>query len=65
MTAFITGGYTRMFGTGNAVNLGGGFDFNVGETTGIRLEIRDYRQSGTAQHNLAVRLGLLKLVAGD
>jgi hypothetical protein len=65
VTAFITGGYTRMFGTGNAVNFGGGFDFNVGETTGIRLEIRDYRQSGTAQHNFAVRLGLLKLIAGD
>jgi hypothetical protein len=64
VTAFLTGGYTRMFGSGNAVNFGGGWDFNIGETTGIRLEVRDYRRTGgPAEHNFAVRIALLKTVA--
>lgn len=64
VTAFATGGYTRMFGTGNAVNFGGGFDFNVGETTGIRLELRDYRRTGgPREHNFAFRIALLKTAA--
>jgi hypothetical protein len=64
VTAFVTGGYTRMFGTGNAINFGGGFDFNIGETTGIRLELRDYRRTGgPAEHNFAVRIAVLKTVA--
>jgi hypothetical protein len=66
VTAFATGGYTRMFGTGNAVNFGGGFDFKLGETTGVRLELRDYRQSGPpAEHNFAVRIALLKFAPGE
>ena len=60
LTTFVTGGYTRMFGTGNAVNFGGGVDWALAQNTGIRLELRDYRRaSGPAEHNFAIRIALL------
>lgn len=60
---FVTGGYTRLFGTGNAVNFGGGMDLLRGNSLALRVELRDYlRVSGSAQHNLALRIGLVKYI---
>lgn len=62
---FLTGGYTRMFGTGHAVNFGAGVDCRISNGTGVRFEVRDYlRTSGPAEHNFAVRIALLR-IAGD
>jgi hypothetical protein len=63
VTPFITGGYTRLFGTGNAINFGGGLDLRIAARTGLRFEVRDYRQTGTAEHNFAIRIALLKILA--
>lgn len=64
LTAFFTGGYTRMFGTGNAINFGGGLDYRISERTGVRLEVRDYRRAGgPTEHNMAIRIALLKTLA--
>jgi hypothetical protein len=60
---FVTGGYTRLFGTGNGINFGGGVDFLRGSSVALRVEIRDYlRVSGQSQHNLALRIALVKYV---
>ncbi|HET9180597.1 MAG TPA: hypothetical protein VFP59_00570 [Candidatus Angelobacter sp.] len=57
---FLTGGYTRLFGTGNAINFGGGLEFKITDLTRIRVELRDYRHSGPAEHNFAIRIALVK-----
>lgn len=62
---FLTGGYTRLFGTGNAINFGGGFEFKITDRTGLRIEVRDYRHSGPAEHNFAIRIALVKSLAAD
>jgi hypothetical protein len=55
---FFAGGYTRLFGTGNAVNYGGGVDFWPNELGAVRFELRDYlRISGPKEHNVAFRVG--------
>ena len=55
---FATVGYTRLFGTGNALNYGGGLDFRLNYRHAIRFEVRDYYAPGRpAQHNVAFRLG--------
>lgn len=57
---FFTGGYTRLFGTGNAVNYGGGIDFLLSNTRAVRFEVRDYlRLSDVREHNVAFRLGYI------
>jgi len=57
---FASAGYTRLFGTGNAVNFGGGFDYRLSHTRAIRAEIRDYYSFSTPhQHNVALRIGLV------
>jgi hypothetical protein len=57
---FASAGYTRLFGTGNAVNFGGGIDYRLNNTRAIRLEVRDYYSPSTpAQHNVALRVGLV------
>lgn len=61
LTAFFTGGYTRMFGTGNAINFGGALEYQMTDRTGLRFEVRDYRRAGgPAEHNMAIRVALLK-----
>lgn len=60
---FVTAGYTRLFGTGNGVNFGGGIDFLHGGSVAFRVEVRDYlRVTGPTEHNLAIRIALLKYV---
>ncbi len=57
---FATAGYTRLFGTGNAVNFGGGFDYRLSQTRAIRVEVRDYYSFSTpAQHNIGLRIGFV------
>jgi hypothetical protein len=56
---FFTGGYTRLFGTGNAVNYGFGVDVPFHKSKALRFEVRDYlRLSGFEEHNVAFRSGL-------
>jgi len=66
---FFTGGYTRLFGTGNGVNFGGGIDFLLNKAYAthasfrprLRFEVRDYlRISGPKEHNVAFRVGFIK-----
>lgn len=62
---FLTGGYTRMFVTGNAVNFGLGLDFGKDEYKEVvRIELRDYYLfTGPQQHVIGLRIGLGKFVA--
>lgn len=62
---FLTGGYTRLFGTGNAINFGGGLEFKLTELTALRIELRDYRHSVPAEHNFAIRIALVKALGAD
>ncbi|HEY6273933.1 MAG TPA: hypothetical protein VIX19_18280 [Terriglobales bacterium] len=60
---FITGGYTRLFGSGNGVNFGGGMDFLRSSSFALRVELRDYlRVSGPSEHNFAIRIALVKYI---
>ncbi|HEV2288940.1 MAG TPA: hypothetical protein VGR81_08310 [Candidatus Acidoferrales bacterium] len=55
---FVSAGYTRLFGTGNALNYGGGFDYRLSYKSAIRVEMRDYYAPATpSQHNVALRIG--------
>jgi hypothetical protein len=57
---FASAGYTRLFGTGNAINFGGGIDYRLSQTRAIRAEVRDYYSfSSPAQHNVGLRIGLV------
>jgi hypothetical protein len=57
---FATAGYTRLFGTGNAVNFGGGIDYRLSQIQAIRMEVRDYYSfSSPAQHNIGLRIGFV------
>jgi len=61
---FLTGGYTRMFATGNAVNFGPGVDFGKDDEHLIRIELRDYYLfTGPQQHVLSLRIGFGKFIA--
>lgn len=55
---FAVAGYTRLFGTGNAANFGGGFDYRFNYKNAIRVEALDYYAPSTPrQHNIALRIG--------
>jgi hypothetical protein len=55
---FATAGYSHLFGTGNAVNFGGGVDYRLNNAHAIRIEIRDYYSfSEPRQNNVALRIG--------
>jgi len=61
---FASAGYTRLFGTGNAVNFGGGIDYRLSDTHAIRVEVRDYYSFSTPpQHNIARRIGFVIYLA--
>jgi hypothetical protein len=62
---FFTGGYTRMFVTGNAANFGLGFDFGKSEYKRlVRIELKDYYLfTGPKQHVVSLRIGFGKFVA--
>jgi len=61
----FTGGYTRMFATGNALNFGLGIDFGKDEARRlIRIELRDYYLfTGPRQHVIGLRIGFGKFIA--
>jgi hypothetical protein len=55
---YASAGYTRLFGTGNAVNFGVGADYRFRKTQAIRVDIRDYYSfASPRQHNVALRIG--------
>lgn len=55
---FATIGYSRLFGTGNALNYGGGIDCLLSGKRALRLEVRDYQAfTHPQQHNVAFRVG--------
>lgn len=59
-TWFFTGGYTRLFGTGNAVNFGGGIDLVLKGTQTVRFEVRDYMLPSTPSlHDVGLRVGYI------
>jgi hypothetical protein len=62
---FLTGGYTRVFVTGNAVNFGLGVDFGKDEYKRLmRIELRDYYLfTGPAQHIVGIRVALGNFIA--
>ncbi len=62
---FVTGGYTRLFATGNAANLGFGFDVGKKDSEKtLRIELRDYYLfTGPQQHIIGLRLGFGKFIA--
>ena len=58
---FLTGGYSRIFVTGNALNFGVGLDlpYHQSDRRIVRIEIRDYYlATGPRQHILELRIGL-------
>jgi hypothetical protein len=62
LVPFLTVGYTRILGTGNALNFGGGIDyiFTKYNASGIRFEVRDYmRISGSREKDLAFKIGFI------
>jgi len=61
---FASTGYTRLFGTGHAINFGGGLDYRVNQNHAIRFEIRDYYAfAQPAQHNVGFRIGWIVYLA--
>jgi hypothetical protein len=62
----VTGGYTRMIVTGNAVNFGVGVDLETDANKRIiRIELRDYYLfTGPRQHVVGLRIGFGKFI-GD
>ncbi len=53
---FGAGGYTRLWGYKNAINMGGGYEFLTGKNRALRFEVRDYC-SGLKEHNVAFIVG--------
>lgn len=62
---FLSGGYTRIFATGNAVNFGLGVDLGKDEYRRLlRIEVHDYYLlSGPRQHVVGLRIGFGKFLA--
>jgi hypothetical protein len=60
---FVTAGYTLFFrsGSANLFNVGGGLNYWVKHSLGVRLELRDQVQpgGGSAVHYWGFRLGLV------
>jgi hypothetical protein len=63
--AFATAGYSRLFGTGNGLDFGGGLDYYFAKyPRALRVEVRDYMTwQAPKQHNLALRIGLVIVLA--
>jgi hypothetical protein len=58
LTLMLTTGYSRLFGTGNAANFGGGVElFSKNLDHALRFEIRDYFRIANKEHNVAIRVG--------
>jgi putative flippase GtrA len=62
---FLTGGYTRVFATGNAVNFGLGVDLGKDEYKRlVRVELRDYYLfTGPTQHIVGIRVAFGKFIS--
>jgi hypothetical protein len=54
---FATVGYSRLFGTGNALNFGAGLDYRLSDIHAIRVEARDYWVPERSTHDVALRIG--------
>jgi hypothetical protein len=54
---FATLGYSRLFGTGNAMNFGVGLDYRLSHIRAIRVEARDYWVPERSTHDVALRVG--------
>jgi hypothetical protein len=53
----FTGGYTRMFETGNALDYGIGFAHSIDSSHSIQFEVRDYWVNANPdQHNIVFRV---------
>jgi hypothetical protein len=63
--AFATAGYSRLVGTGNALDFGGGLDYYFAKSPrALRVEVRDYMTwQAPQQHNVALRIGLVIVLA--
>jgi hypothetical protein len=66
-TPFFTVGYSRIFGTGNALNFGGGVDYMFANYAHVvRFEVRDYKRfSGAKENDVAFRVGYYIFFGGD
>jgi len=64
---FVTGGLSRIFVSGNALNFGIGFEHSVRESdTVLRFELRDYYLStGPQQHLIALRVSLGSIISDN
>jgi hypothetical protein len=64
---FFTVGYSRIFGTGNALNFGGGIDYAFKDSAHVfRFEVRDYKRfSGARENDVAFRVGYYISFGGD
>jgi hypothetical protein len=61
---FGTTGYTRLFGSSNAINYGGGMDYSVNEMSALRFEVRDYMKfTDPLEHCVALRIGYVFLAS--
>jgi hypothetical protein len=55
---FVTTGYSKLFDTANAINFGGGVDYQVNRTNAFRIEVRDYYAfAESRRQNVALRIG--------
>ncbi len=64
---FLTGGLSRIFLTGSALNFGIGFEHSVrGSDTVVRFELRDYYLStGPQQHLISLRVALGTIISDN
>jgi hypothetical protein len=53
---YVTGGYTRMFQTGNALDYGVGYGVPIDGRHALQIEAKDYWVPGLAQHNVVLRV---------
>jgi hypothetical protein len=53
---FGAGGYTRLFGSKNAISIGSGYEYLFKKDRALRFEVRDYC-SALKEHNVAFRVG--------
>jgi len=60
LVPFVTGGYSLAFrsGTANGGNFGGGVDYWLRESVGLRFEFRDHVFSNDSTHFFGFRFGL-------
>jgi hypothetical protein len=53
---YATGGYTRMFQTGNAIDYGAGYGIPLDADHALLIEAKDYWVPSQSQHNVVLRV---------